>query len=294
MINMIRQKAFTLIELLVVIAIIGLLTTLVLVNTSGTQGRAKVAKALEYSSQVYSALGSEVIGIWNFDNGTGTIAYDNSGYGNNGIISGALFATDTPYHVVGSGIGKYSLNFDGVDDYVTLSSNVTKGLTAFTVLIWIKPNDASASLTLLGDYRISTDNSLAAEIYDNALTSTWRPRIQLKGATLPRTAFYGDVATALSYGVWSLYGATWDGTAVQLYVNGVADGPSSSYVDTSLLTNPTFTTFIGAYAAGAGMANINGLIDDVRVYGTALTASEIQRHYAKGLEKHQNLATVIK
>jgi len=34
----------------------------------------------------------------------------------------------------------------------------------------------------------------------------------------------------------------------------------------------------------------NGLIDEVRIYNQALSAAEIQKHYAEGLEKHKNLA----
>ena len=36
--------------------------------------------------------------------------------------------------------------------------------------------------------------------------------------------------------------------------------------------------------------NFVGLIDDVEIYETMLTLGEIQKHYAEGLERHQNLA----
>lgn len=54
--NLAAKKSFTLIELMVVIAIIGLLSSIVLVNLSGAQEKAKVAKTVETVRQIRMAL----------------------------------------------------------------------------------------------------------------------------------------------------------------------------------------------------------------------------------------------
>jgi prepilin-type N-terminal cleavage/methylation domain-containing protein len=64
-----RYKAFTLIELLVVIAIIGLLSSVVLVSTSGLRDRAEITKIMQWAKSLNSLLGSQAAGIWNFDEG---------------------------------------------------------------------------------------------------------------------------------------------------------------------------------------------------------------------------------
>ena len=44
---------------------------------------------------------------------------------------------------------------------------------------------------------------------------------------------------------------------------------------------------IGRSAPGGNP--FNGIIDEVRIYSEALTAGEIQKHYAEGLERYKDL-----
>ncbi len=283
-----RQKAFTLIELLVVIAIIGLLTTLVLVNTSGTRGKAQVAKGLEFSGQVYNALGSEAVGIWNFDNGTGTIAYDNSGYGNNGTLTnGPLFATDTPYYVVGSGTGKYSMHFDGVDDYVEISHNANQLLTGGgTIEAWVNASGYGESGTFGGkivDKSTSTGGQDGYTLFvrDQAVSNQ-----NVFGFTINNGPEVSSAADSLVFGSWRHVAVTWDTTGLAtIYVNGAKSGTPVISAAASYITT-TNTLRIGNRSLATDRT-FDGLIDDVRIYGVALTASEIQKHYVEGLGKHQ-------
>lgn len=105
-----KQRGFTLIELLVVIAVIGMLSSIVLVNLSGTRERARISKGLSFSHSVNNALGAYAVGIWSFDkiNPDNTIT-DASNYNNHCIINGS---------VEDEGIMRKALNFDGVDDYL--------------------------------------------------------------------------------------------------------------------------------------------------------------------------------
>src|SRR3989344_4445776 len=57
-----------------------------------------------------------LIGYWNFDEGSGTIAEDSSGNGNTGtLVNGSTWTTGK----VGSG----AVSFDGVNDEVTMPHN---------------------------------------------------------------------------------------------------------------------------------------------------------------------------
>lgn len=51
--------------------------------------------------------------FYNFDEGSGVIATDSSGNGNNGAINGAIWTT---------GISGSALSFDGIDDFVDLGN----------------------------------------------------------------------------------------------------------------------------------------------------------------------------
>ncbi len=84
---------------------------------------------------------------------------------------------------------------------------------------------------------------------------------------------YGDAygTAALPANTWSYLAETYDGTTVRLYVNGtqVASTAHTGAITTS--TNPLQIggdSIYGQYFAG--------MIDEVRVYNAALTATQIQ------------------
>jgi hypothetical protein len=75
--------------------------------------------------------------------------------------------------------------------------------------------------------------------------------------------------TALVVNTWTHLAATFDGTMVRLYVNGVQ---VASQAQTTLLAPTTGTLQIGANAYGEFFA---GRIDEMRIYNRALSAAEI-------------------
>jgi prepilin-type N-terminal cleavage/methylation domain-containing protein len=82
-----------------------------------------------------STFQSGLVGHWSFDEGAGTIAYDLSGYGNNGTLNNFNF-TATSGWITGK-IGK-ALIFDGVDDYVNVPhNNVFIPGQQFSVSAWV-------------------------------------------------------------------------------------------------------------------------------------------------------------
>ncbi|MDD5750140.1 MAG: type II secretion system protein [Candidatus Pacebacteria bacterium] len=70
------NRAFTLIELLVVIAIIGILASIVIVSFPTATQKARLAKTLSWAGSVSHSLGSSAVGIWTFDNISGTTVYE--------------------------------------------------------------------------------------------------------------------------------------------------------------------------------------------------------------------------
>jgi len=73
---------------------------------------------------------AELVGWWRFDEGSGTVAHDTSGNGNDGTFHG------DPQWV--SGFIGGALEFDGVDDYVeTGDLDLTE---SFTLTFWMRPS----------------------------------------------------------------------------------------------------------------------------------------------------------
>ena len=275
----VKNKAFTLIELLVAISIIGLLSSIVLVSLKGTREKAKIAKSLEFSHSIQHSLGSEAVGIWNFDDCPGGTVNDSSGYGNNGTISGASCSSDTPHSIVGTGTGKYALSFDGAGDYVSvLDSNSLDITDAITIEVWVYINSLGSTnwgflskgsnTTGWGMWYYSPSGVFPIDFADN----------------LGNRHYVDMPAGSIPVGAWAHVVGVYDRTYIRGYVNGVQKASRN----------------VGAYTIATNANNLligqrtgsffNGLIDEVRIYNQALTQAEIQQHYVEGLERYGDLA----
>jgi len=275
-----KNKSFTLIELLVVIAIIGLLASIILVSLKGVREKAEIARGLEFSQSIQHALGADAVGIWSFDEDSGSTANDNSGYGNSGTLynfaSPYGWTSETPHKIVGSGQGKYALSFDGVDDYVRDSTPTGLNFVStnqITIEAWFKLTGHSAydGIISINDgscaYRIMADQNLYP-FYD-------------PGAHNDQTV----TTYRFTVNTWYHYAMTVQGGGnAVIYVNGASIHTSSAGVPANL---PNGNDILIGTGEGPGTHPTQGLIDEVRIYNTALSLGEIQKHYAEGLGRYR-------
>jgi prepilin-type N-terminal cleavage/methylation domain-containing protein len=268
------QKAFTLLELLVVITIIGVLSSIVVVSMSGSTDSATIAKGKAYAQQVHALLGHEAAGIWDFDEGAQDTCpgskdvCDSSGYNNHGVISGASY--------ISSDIDKYALSFNGTN-YVKIDGIVVTNPSSLTISSWFKKQGAGDNYECV--LHQSSDTSIGNSSYwmgvdlDDYLTATIGARTGVGWSA-------GQTGIKAVLGEWNHLIATWDGSVVRVYING-------EYIKQYFLatySNLTTPTRIGASSDGANY-RFNGIVDEVRIYRSALPATEIQKSYVQGLEK---------
>ena len=264
-----KKKAFTLIELLSVIAIIALLTTIILVNMSGARGKAKRVKILEFSQTINSSIGDYAVGIWRFDEGSGNIAHDYSGYANNGTIYGASFATGT--------IGR-AISFNG-SSYVSVGNsdvlNVETG-DDLTVEVWAKSNGFSSGGGIVSKGSWENSGYFIAYAYN------------------PQCVFFvlrdaaGYVGKELNTGLcgvfdWSHIVGVKKGNNMEVWVNAQKVGELKGITLGSISNSNNL-----AFGKSTNDYYFNGLIDEVRIYKQALNVSQIQNSYAQGL-RHKKM-----
>ncbi|KKT34928.1 MAG: hypothetical protein UW24_C0018G0001, partial [Parcubacteria group bacterium GW2011_GWA2_44_12] len=230
-----------------------------------------------------------LVGYWKLDETTGgSTAVDSSGSGNNGTPNGTGGANNLPQPStdVASGFAftnGRSMDFDGTDDYVALGSPTALQFTnvqPFTVSAWINTNNAASGYRIIVSYSISNlggypawyffhnttpasvwnEDSIAFEYYDGgAFVGTYS-----NANSVPRGGWHHVVVTRTSN----------TAAGQKFYIDGVnvaqnvrSDSAPASINYTGLLME------IGARAHLCCFAN--GLIDDVRIYNRALSATEI-------------------
>lgn len=248
-----NKKGFTLIELLVVVAIFGLLTSIVLVAIKGVKEKSIMARALNFNAQIYHYLGAYSAGIWDFNEGSGGIATDTSGNGNDGTINGASWTTDTP-----SGTG-YALSFDGDGDYVDIPDYLFTEDT--TVSLWVKRAEEGETREHLFGHDTFFIHS---DTYIRARPHGWLNWI--------------GISTNLSTNWNHIVFVAENMTTIRLYVNGIDEGARSDPLD----INETLM-YIGA----PGIYSPNNTIDEVRIYEQVLSSTQIKKLYAEGLAKKE-------
>jgi len=261
-----KQKAFTLLELLVVITIIGILSSIVIVSMSGSTDSAIIAKSKAYAQQVHALLGANAVGVWNFDEGTGTTVKDISGYGNNGILQGNA-------HFVDSEIEGYALSFDGSGDYINCGNNNILNITeSITIEAWVKINVYRAWAGIITKGIDTEQYTLLMDRYDGN-------KLQFDGNYASGQIVIGT--SILSTDIWYHAVAIYSNRNVKIYLNGLLDKNQNVAWD---LSSGNENMTIGVNPPGTD-EYFNGLIDEVRIYSAALPVTEIRKHYVQGLEK---------
>src|SRR5262249_23730277 len=214
-----------------------------------------------------TTLASALVAGYAFSEASGNTTADSSGNNNTGTLIGATRTT----------AGKFgnALVFSGSDSsYVDLGTSPSLELTGSTTIsAWINssayPGDDAAIVSKrdsTGGYQLDTTVDGGPRTVGFKLTNS------STGATMKRLG-----ATALQLNQWYFVTGVYDAQAqtINVYLNGVLDngaltGPVSA---TQQLSGTTVN--IGRRSGASGYA-FTGTIDEVRIYGRALTQAEIQ------------------
>ena len=190
--------------------------------------------------------------------GSGTTWKDISGKGNNGTLTnGPTFDSNN--------LG--SIDFDGTNDHVVLSSPVMTSFSKVSVFCFIKYNDLSHSHKIIDMRDASGDGfsfSMSSPSGDKLFSS-------LNSSSIVGTKVF-------SLGEIHSCAVTYDGSTAKLYVDGKEDASKSISETFDLDTSKQSKIAIRSFSTGSATgAEIN--LYNLYVYSEALTATQIQQNY---------------
>ena len=222
-----------------------------------------------YALELIAALGSRdntdpvLVGHWPLDGLSGS-RIDASGRGNG--------LSDTGGVGVAAGMDGMAASFSG-SAFLSIPETTLSGLDAngaLTITAWINASDTTSTGAIAAKY----DTGLGERSY------VMRVSADTLRATLSNDGSVGTTlagTTTLSTGQWYHVALVFDGCAqsATLYLDGVPDVTQS--VTFSALHDSAADFTVGAKRDNANPHNFfTGLIDDVRIFATALSQVEIQ------------------
>jgi hypothetical protein len=202
-----------------------------------------------------SAASAGLVAAYAFDAGAGASARDASGHGRAATVSGSAWTR--------AGKNGGALTFDGVDDLVTVADAAPLDLsTGMTIEAWVRPTELGSMWRTV--VIKEQPRQLVYALYAHAET-----------APSGHVFVGGDKDArgrgALRVNAWTHLAATFDGSSLRLYVNGVAAARR-----TVAGRMPASTAPLRIGGSTVWKEWFAGSIDDVRIYRRALTAREIR------------------
>ncbi len=200
-----------------------------------------------------------LVGYWALNEGTSTTATDSSGFGNHGTLTN----TESTDWILGKR-GK-ALEFDGTNDFIDVgTSESLQPTTGLTVSTWVRRT---------GNF--SDVNGIVTSVKNNnfdggyILTGTSANKVRMYIWTGGGWAL-SESTTVLTLGQWYHVSATWDGSNIKLYINGVQEDTDAA--GSLVYPGTDWPTSIGRYG---GVVHTPATLDEVRIYNRALSATEI-------------------
>jgi hypothetical protein len=213
-----------------------------------------------------------LIAHWKFDETTGTTAADSSGNGHVAMLQGSASW--------GTGVIGGALVLDGATGYaiVPQTSQLDLATTPYSISLWLTDDSPPATLGTSTWHRAIA--WLDASGYDHSIGLATNAAVtqrvlfgaNLRGGTARVEVTTGDLTTG-----WHHVVTTFDGTNSSLFVDGVAVGGGGL---SNGVTNGIDAANVYIGQKGDNTRYVAGAIDDVRIYGRVIAASEITQVYA--------------
>ncbi|MFC1675681.1 LamG-like jellyroll fold domain-containing protein [Planctomycetota bacterium] len=237
-------------------------TTLTNSAANGQDKTFTTSAYLRTNKNTCPGLDPNLIGWWKMDEGSGQIAADSSGNNNDGQLGSTAGVDDGDPTWIIAPERDSAISLDGSDDYITGIGDCPT--SDYTIAGWAKDTGPVA-----GDWSVlyCAEQEIWLGVDREASPTLWLDcGGNGNGANTAAGAWTRDV--------WHHIAATWDGSNLHIYIDGV-DMPITVY---GTPEDPQAkAAVIGGWSQKPTDESWYGGIDDVRLYNRALTAEEISQ-----------------
>jgi hypothetical protein len=156
------------------------------------------------------------------------------------------------------------VNFDGLDDHINFKNNYNLNSGNFSIEAWVKSNATNSNNQTIISKRLSTGSTDGYDLrlVNNKISFNWSTNSIITTHSIDSNRWYH-------------IGVTFDGTNYKLYIDGLLEKTASG-------TNPISNSVdcvLGAMAQNntTPYNYFNGYIDEVRIWNTSLSISQIRQ-----------------
>ncbi len=186
---------------------------------------------------------------------------DESGYDNHAIVRGRF---------VNAKIG-YGVTLNGIDEYLVINNRnrfTFKDREPFTISFWIKPSEIQNRWSRIVSKEEHGNQRQGWLIFldPNGRIGFERWRDNINNSVMTREIISTRDFTHIA--------CTYDGMRVSIYVNGILDNSNTSTIS---LRDNNADLVIGASSLYSD--HFKGIIDEIRIYNTALTSHDVKKIY---------------
>lgn len=157
-----------------------------------------------------------------------------------------------------------SIYFNGITDFIDIEDKINLNPAGFTISAWIKRDSGSVGSSSI----VSKRNSTFSNGYDLRILDDNRIQMVWRNGTLRSI----NSNTSIPSDEWHHVAVIYNGTTISLYIDGIRDNQANRVAP--IASNEYF--YIGAAARNSPMQFFRGNIDEVRVWNTNLSESQLR------------------
>jgi MSHA biogenesis protein MshQ len=166
--------------------------------------------------------------------------------------------------------------FDGTSNYAEVPDNANLQLTgSWTMAAWIKTTSTSVNTIISKDDLVSPwkGYEIAVGMGGSGVLSAY----------LGSGAWYYSTGSLVNDGLWHHVAVQVNGTSLQFYVDGAASGSVISTTGSTTKATTPLRIGLNSDSASSWSRFFNGQIDELKLWNTALTATQITTVYTNEL-----------